>query len=180
MAVDGRVCGWADGDPLPAELLLAKAMVFDPHGLPAGIPVPEPESAAYGAHMLTVKGRAVRFRVAGTTPTKSGQFVTLWQRSTAGPIRPFDLSDGVDLFVVGVRDGAQRGQFVFPVAALARRGVVSRGGAGGKRAMRVYAPWVAVTSAQAARTQAWQREFFLPLDGNLPLDAARVYELYAA
>ena len=124
--------------------------------------VPEPESSDYCAHTLTLGGRPAVFRVAKTTPTKVGQFVTLWQRSLAGPIRPFDTSDGVELFVVQAGFGEGLGQFMFPLDELVRRGVVSVDGKGGKRAIRVYAPDVETTSAQARRTQKWQCEYFLP------------------
>lgn len=49
-------------------------------------------------------------------------------------------------------------------------------GAGGKRAFRVYPPWVTTTSRQATGTQAWQLDHFLPLDG--PVDVARARKLY--
>lgn len=136
----------------------------------------EPESADYCAHTLTLGGRRAVFRVAKTTPTKVGQFVTLWQRSVEGPIRPFDMHDGVELFVVQATFGAGLGQFVFPAGALARHGVVSVDGQGGKRAMRVYAPDVLTISAQARHTQKWQCGYFLPHDASV----ARVRELYSA
>ncbi|PYH01452.1 hypothetical protein CVV67_02860 [Arthrobacter stackebrandtii] len=145
-------------------------------GAPVADVAPEPESAEYQAHTLSLAGRPAVFRVAKTTPTKVGQFVTLWQRSSAGPIRPFDTHDGVALFIVQAGSGAGLGQFVFPLAVLARHGVVSVGGKGGKRAMRVYPPSVETTSAQARRTQKWQCEWFLPLDAP----AARALELISA
>lgn len=144
--------------------------------LPVADVAPEPESSEYQAHTLSLAGRRAVFRVAKTTPTKVGQFVTLWQRSVAGPIRPFDTSDGVELFVVQAGVGAGLGMFMFPLAVLARHGVVSVSGKGGKRAMRVYPPHVEVASAQAQRTQAWQCEYFVAHDAP----AERVRELYAA
>ncbi|WP_425861804.1 MepB family protein [Arthrobacter sp. TWP1-1] len=138
--------------------------------------VPEPESSDYCAHTLTLAGRPAVFRVAKTTPTKVGQFVTLWQRSAQGPIRPYDMSDGVALFVIQAGVGAGLGMFVFPAHTLAHQGVVSIDGKGGKRAMRVYPPDVETTSAQARRTQKWQCEYFLPHDASV----ARVRELYSA
>ena len=135
---------------------------------------PEQESAEYCAHTLTLGGRAAIFRRAKTTPTKVGQFVTLWQRSAAGPIRPFDTHDGVALFVVEAGVGAGLGQFVFPLSVLAHRGVISVSGVGGKRAMRVYTPDVQTTSAQARRTQKWQCEYFLSA-GATPEHAARLF-----
>lgn len=137
---------------------------------------PEPESAKYLAHTLLLDGRCAVFRVAKTTPTKAGQFVTLWQRSAEGPIRPFDTHDGVALFIVQADSGAGLGQFVFPLAVLAHHGVVSVDGKGGKRALRVYPPDVETTSVQARNSQRWQCEHYLPIDAP----AARVRELYAA
>lgn len=184
------------GPPAPhGDLLAAKALVYDPCGFAVSQPVPEPESAEYAAHAFTLDGLRVRFRAARTTPTKVGQFVTLWQRSApGGPIRPFDTADPVDLFVVGSQDGDHCGQFVFSPEALRRHGVVSAGGSGGKRAFRVYPPWVTTTNRQAGAAQAWQLAHFLHLpapsrrnpdpaphpaphpDG--PVDLARARELY--
>lgn len=146
---------------LPPELLTAIAD-YRSRGYRCSTPEAEPESQEYGAYTFSLNTQSVVFRIAKTTPTKIGQFVTLWQRSPGKgqPIRPFDVSDGVDLFVVSVRDSVNSGQFVFPQEALIKRGVVSQGGLGGKRAFRIYPPWTAPTSQQAQATQRWQSEFF--------------------
>jgi hypothetical protein len=123
-------------------------------------PIPESEGAEYDAHTLTVNGLPTVYRTAKTTPTKLGQFVTLWRRSEAGPIRPFDIGDRVMLFVVKVYDEEHSGHFVFPVETLVEHDIVSTNFSGGKRAVRVYAPWVTPTSAQAVRTQRWQIRHF--------------------
>ncbi|MBO0654550.1 MepB family protein [Streptomyces triculaminicus] len=161
------------------DLLAAKTLVYDPNGFTCSQPVPEPESAEYAAHGFTLDGLSVRFRVGKTTPTKVGQFVTVWQRSEEGPIRPFDADDGVDLFVISSRDSGHFGQFVFPREVLCERGIVSRNGSGGKRGFRVYPPWVITTNRQASSTQTWQVNYFLYLgheDG--PVDVARARALY--
>ncbi|MFE6687519.1 MepB family protein [Streptomyces sp. NPDC057743] len=163
---------------LHSDLLAAKTLVYDPAGFACSQPVPEPESAEYAAHGFTLDGLSVRFRVAKTTPTKVGQFVTVWQRSAEGPIRPFDAEDGVDLFVISSREGGHFGQFVFPREVLCERGIVSRNRSGGKRGFRVYPPWVTTTSRQASSTQAWQITYFLPVAEHAPLDAARARALY--
>ncbi|WMX44027.1 MepB family protein [Streptomyces roseicoloratus] len=165
---------------LHGDLSAAKARVYDPGGFACSSPVPEPESAEYAACSFTLDGRSVRFRAAKTTPTKAGQFVTVWQRSQEGPIRPFDADDRVELFVVSSRDGGGFGQFVFPCEALCERGIVSRGGAGGKRGFRVYPPWVTTTSRQARSTQAWQVDYFLHVGQDEPADLARAHALYRA
>ncbi|WP_251096254.1 MepB family protein [Streptomyces sp. Caat 7-52] len=163
---------------LHGDLLAAKALVYDPSGFACSPPVPEPESAEYAACAFTLDGRSVRFRAARTTPTKPGQFVTVWQRSEEGPIRPFDVRDGVDLFVIGSRDDDGFGQFVFPREVLCERSIVSRGGSGGKRGFRVYPPWVTTTSRQARGTQAWQVDHFLDLGRHGPADLRRAHALY--
>ncbi|MFD0418113.1 MepB family protein [Streptomyces sp. NPDC127108] len=169
---------WTSLGPVHDDLLAAKALLYDPLGLTCSQPVPEAESAEYGAHAFTLDGLAVRFRVAKTTPTKVGQFVTVWQRSEAGPIRPFDDADPVDLFVVSSREGEHFGQFVFPRGVLRERGIVSEGGVGGKRGFRVYPPWVVTASRQAERTQGWQRECFLPVPEGGGLDVELARKLY--
>ncbi|MFC9582011.1 MepB family protein [Streptomyces yangpuensis] len=160
------------------DLLAAKALVWDPSGFACSQPVPEPESAEYAACAFTLDGRSVRFRAAKTTPTKVGQFVTVWQRSEEGPIRPFDADDGVDLFVISSRDDDGFGQFVFPRAVLCERNIVSRNGSGGKRGFRVYPPWVTTTSRQARSTQEWQTEYFFIVDQNGSADLTRARTLY--
>ncbi|MFD7619918.1 MepB family protein [Streptomyces sp. NPDC059802] len=169
---------WPYGEPLHPELLAAKALVYDPSGFVCTRPVPEAESAEYGAHSFTVDGSAVRFRVARTTPTKAGQFVTVWKRSAKGPIRPYDSGDPVDLFVISTRDADGFGQFVFPRDVLCERDIVSRNGFGGKRAFRVYPPWVTTPNRQASRTQEWQVEYFLPVREGEAADPVRCRALY--
>ena len=152
--------------------------MYDPCGFTCSRPVPEAESAEYAAHEFTLDGSSVRFRVAKTTPTKAGQFVTVWKRRPGGPIQPFDAEDPVDLFVVSSRQDRQFGHFVFPRDVLAERGIVSRNGAGGKRAFRVYPPWVETANRQARSAQAWQVDHFLPIGADGSLDQARARALY--
>ncbi|WP_406206168.1 MepB family protein [Kitasatospora sp. NBC_01560] len=171
---------WLDSDPVHPDLRAAKALVHDPCGFTCTRPVPEAESAEYAAHTFTLDGRRVRFRAARTTPTKAGQFVTVWKRSAGGPIQPFDAADPVDLFVISTRNGDRLGQFVLPVDVLRRHGVVSVNGTGGKRAFRVYPPWVTTTNRQAGSAQAWQLDHFLSLPQDGPVDLARARELYRA
>ncbi|KKO62156.1 MepB protein [Janthinobacterium sp. KBS0711] len=132
-------------------------------GLPQA-PVPEAESAEYGACRATLDGKRLVLRVAKTTPTKTGQFVTVWKRPHPdAEIAPLDDTDPVDVVIIAVADddGAQHGFFIFPRKVLLERGVMSRAGAGGKRALRVYPPWCAPESVQAQRTQRWQAACFV-------------------
>ena len=138
-------------------------------GLPQA-PVPEAESADYGACRAELHGKRLVLRVAKTTPTKTGQFVTVWKRPhPAADIAPLDEADPVDAVIIAVADGRQDGLFIFPRGVLLERGVMSRAGAGGKRALRVYPPWCAPASAQAQRTQRWQARWFVAAGEQLRL-----------
>jgi hypothetical protein len=165
------------------DLMAAQALAYAPCGYSVDQLQPEPESADYAACTLLLNGLRVQYRVAKITPTKVGQFVTLWKRVGRGPIQPFDLSDPVDVFVVSTRSGPQLGQFVFPKAVLAAQGVVASGDLtgrhAGKRALRVYPPWDTTTSRQAQRTQTWQLKYFVDLSEGRAVDTERVKTLMA-
>lgn len=150
---------------LPGDLVLTMTELKR-LGCACSAPRADAESVEYGAHAFEVNGRNAVFRVARTTPKKAGQFVTLWQRTTPdgrGPIRPYDSSESVDLFMVSVRGDAALGLFVFPQDVLVARGVVSRGFIGGKRAIRVYPPDSEPTNKTAESTQRWQLEHYFPV-----------------
>lgn len=160
------------------DLLAVQALVYEPLGLACSAPETEAESAEYGAFTFDLDGASIRFRVAKTTPTKVGQFVTLWKRLDKGPIQPFDQSDALDYCVVSTRTPEQFGQFVFSKAVLCARGIVSVAGVGGKRAMRVYPPWDTTTNRQATATQRWQADYFLDLSPGRAVDKQRARQLY--
>ncbi|MCX5015291.1 MepB family protein [Streptomyces sp. NBC_00555] len=172
---------WSPKPGIPADLLRAKTLAYDPSGFTCSQPMPEAESAEYGACEFTLDGLSVRFRAAKTTPTKLGQFVTVWKRSASGPIQPFDAEDPVDLFVISTcedKQFGQFGQFVFPRDVLRERDIVSTNDSGGKRAFRVYPPWVTTTNRQARSTQTWQVEHWLQLPEDEPVDIPRAHALY--
>jgi hypothetical protein len=159
--------------PLPRDLLLALQGLYAQAGVAATRPPQrEQESGEYGACHLNLAGRAAVFRVAKTTPSKIGQFVTIWKRPTlSDEIAPLDSGDGIDLVIVSVADATHRGQFLFDQQALLKYGVMSRDGQGGKRAIRVYPPWSKPVAKDAIRTQQWQLRYFVAL---APRDAGAV------
>lgn len=183
--------GWDDGvaataqliDPalgeLPHDLLLAMRTLYRlARVATTRAPRREQESREYGACRLDLDGVAVVFRVAKTTPTKVGQFVTVWKRPRpSDEITPLDSRDGVDVLIVSVADASQRGQFVFDQQALLEYGVMSRDGQGGKRAIRVYPPWSKPVAKDAIRTQRWQLRYFVALTPQEAGAAARLREL---
>ncbi len=127
------------------------------------------ENASYKAMLFSVGGVVFQFRVARQTPTKSGHFVVFWKRSVSSLSVPYDVADLFDVFLIFVSswDGATQrdrcGYFVFTKDVLQEHGVISRHGVGGKRGLRVYAPWEVAGNRQAQRTQAWQIKAFFEI-----------------
>lgn len=164
---------------IPSDLSDTIRNVYGPAGLTASGAAREAESSEYRACRFRLNNRTVAFRVAKTTPTKIGQFVTLWKRpATGGVIAPLDISDDVAFVVVSVFDATHRGQFVFDRTTLAAKGIISVGGKGGKRAIRVYPPWTKPVARDAVRTQAWQIKHFLPLAGDGTADPELVRKFF--
>jgi hypothetical protein len=168
-----------DLSDLPGALATAVSELLDFAGLALTRAAQrENESAEYGACRLHLDGSAVVFRVAKTTPTKLGQFVTIWRRPRPGEnITPLDSGDGVDLVIVRVADACRQGYFVFPQQALIKYGVMSCSGKGGKRAIRVYPPWCSPVASAALKTQQWQLRYFVSLDAEDGIARMRMREL---
>lgn len=160
------------------DLLALQKLVYEPNGLTVSDLTKEAESKKYGAFEFKLNDRQVKFRVAKITPTKVGQFVTLWKRIGNGPILPYDVTDPIDLFVISVHNSEHFGQFVFLKAVLHEKGILSKEGKGGKRAMRVYPPWDKTHNRQAKTTQAWQLLYFFEIHPNGYIDTARFQKLF--
>ena len=163
---------------LHSDLFTALKVSYAPSGLIGHSFVKESESEEYGAFDFEMNGKRIKFRIGKITPTKIGQFTTLWKRIGKGPILPFDMEDPIDLFVINVRTSERLGQFVFPKTILWEKGIVSKDGKGGKRAMRIYPPWDVPDSRQAKNTQAWQLLYFFEIPSASPVDVSRVKKLF--
>ncbi|MER5117059.1 MepB family protein [Serratia marcescens] len=153
-------------DPAQGRIPVQLSDIINEVLLPAGIRISEPqreaESGEYGACQLEVEGKRALFRVANTTPTKLDQFVTIWKRPhVQDEIMPIDFDDGIEFVLVSVFDHTHRGFFIFNRHVLAKKGVMSVRGKEGKRAIRVYAPWVKPIVKQAITTQKWQLQHFV-------------------
>lgn len=92
---------------------------------------------------------------------------------------PYDLADPVDFFVFSVRTHEHFGQFVFPKTLLFEKGIISREGRGGKRAIRAYPPWIATVNRQAKNAQAWQEAYFFEIQKDKAIGSARVRALFS-
>ncbi len=119
------------------------------------------ESTEYGACTFNLGNHRIEYRVSKITPTKIGQFVTIWKRNNEGITAPFDISDDVDFIIINSREGDNVGQFIFPKYILVEKRILSQNGKDGKRGIRVYPPWDITTNKQAQKTQSWQLEYFV-------------------
>lgn len=155
-----------------------KALVFDACNFTLSTIFFENESLEYCACKFEINKLKAIFRVAKITPTKTGQFVTLWKRNKNEPIQPFDDSDAIDLVIINTKTECGFGQFVFPKNVLIEKGVMTNNLKEGKRAIRVYPPWDITTSNQAKKTQNWQLNYFLEIPKNQTIDLNRVKLLY--
>lgn len=138
----------------------------------------EKESSAYCAFRFEINKLKVVFRLAKITPTKTGQFVTLWKRkSEKGVIEPFEITDDIDVFVINVKTEKHFGQFVFPKSVLVQQGIITNLKEG-KRAIRVYPIWDLTLNKQAQKTQKWQLDYFITIPYDNTLDINRAQSLY--
>lgn len=163
---------------IPLDLLKAQKDIYEPLNLTCKNLSQEAESKEYGAYTFELNDRRVKFRVAKITPTKIGQFVTLWKRIGMGPILPYDMADSIDLFIISVRNTQHFGQFVFPKFVLYEKGILSNKGLGGKRAMRVYPSWDIPNNPQAIKTQAWQLKYFFEMPPHDNSDMQKIRKLF--
>ena len=155
---------------LPNDLAFIKESLYDPVGVTYSRISIDTESKAYSGVTFYVAGLWVVFRVAGITPKKSGQFVTLWQRNNRGITQPYDANDAIDFLIICTRKGPCFGVFIFPKSVLLQQGILSHYHEGGKRAIRVYPPWDTLTSKQAQATQKWQVAHFLTMSDPTAID----------
>lgn len=164
---------WNTLESLPQNLITAKEFVYDICGFECSEPQPEKESQEYDAFDFSIGESQIKFRSAKITPTKTGQFVTLWKRNTNGIIEPFDYTDKIDFVIVSVQKEDLLGQFIFPKAILLKKGIFTTETKEGIRATRVYPPWDETTSKQAQKTQQWQLEYFLSISDNIDINRAK-------
>jgi hypothetical protein len=164
---------------IDSHLLEIIERLYKPCGFSASFVTEEAEGAAYGASTFHLNQYQIKFRIAKITPTKIGQFVTLWKRNSAGVTCPFDHSDLIDIVVISTRYKNLFGQFVFPRNVLIEKGIISTKTREGKRGFRVYPPWDKAANKQALKTQNWQLNYFLAISEKGSVDYARAQSLYS-
>jgi hypothetical protein len=162
----------------PADLSLSKEIVYDKAELLITSVEKESESDEYSAYRFLLNNKNICYREAKITPTKTGQFVTLWKRNQTGTIEPFDYSDAIDFVIVNVRKEQNWGQFIFPKKALLEKGIFSTQNKEGIRATRVYPPWDETTSKQAQKTQKWQLDYFFNFSDQSKIDLEELRKVF--
>lgn len=161
-----------------SELERMNDMLFKVCGLELTDIQPEKESKEYSAMNFKLSGQNVKFRKAKITPTKTGQFVTLWKRNKDGITQPFDSSDDFDFYLILTQKETNSGLFIFPKAILIEYKVLSDKTNDGKRGIRVYPAWDLTTNKQAQKTQSWQTKYFLELSQNEKIDTNKAGKLF--
>ena len=156
-------------DSFHRDLKIAKELIYDNCGFKLTNPKLNTESVEYGACSFELNGKAIQFRVSKITPTKTGQFVTIWKRNHDRITQPFDISDNLDFIIIASRGQNNVGQFIFPKSVLADKGIITRNGKIGKRGIRVYPPWDKVNNKQAEKTQSWQIRYFINTTNSVDL-----------
>lgn len=149
---------------LPTNLQAVKKLVYDPNGFEMTHLKVDTESIAYDACTFSLDDLLIIHRTSKITPTKSGQFVTLWKRNNKEITTPFDSKDPFDFIVITAKNDNQLGQFIFPKSVLINKGIISHNGKSGKRGIRIYPPWTLTSNKQATITQQWQANYFLPIE----------------
>ncbi|WP_366183342.1 MepB family protein [Flavobacterium ovatum] len=156
------------------ELQNLNELVFKPSGLELSILQTELESKEYFAHTFQLGQYKVKFRTAKITPTKTGQFVTLWKRDNQGITAPHSISDDFYFYIIVTRQDRNFGIFLFPKAVLHENRILSDDSRDGKRGFRVYPIWDKTTSKQAQQTQFWQADYFVDLTESKPIDLRQI------
>lgn len=161
------------------DLQLAEKLLYKESGFQLQNLIWNSESTNYGACSFELNGKLIQYRVANITPTKIGQFVAIWKRNNEGITAPFDVADSLDFMIISVRDSENFGQFIFPKSVLVAKGIISQNEKGGKRGIRVYAPWDKPENKQAIKTQAWQINYFVEIRENSPVDFELVKRIFS-
>jgi len=149
---------------LNLEILQVKEFVYDKCNFEFSNLLIDSESEDYQACSFKLNSFQIIHRLSKITPTKIGQFVTVWKRNNKGITTPFDVSDNFDFIIITSKSDKNLGQFVFPKAVLLEKGIISNNNISGKRGIRVYPPWDIPTSKQAEKSQLWQTKYFYSIN----------------
>jgi hypothetical protein len=83
-----------------SDLEIVKELIYDKCGFDLTNLKQYSESIEYGACSFVLNGKTIEYRLSKITPTKIGQFVTIWKRNKDGIIEPFDILDDIDFIII--------------------------------------------------------------------------------
>jgi len=160
------------------DLELIDNLVFKPCGLDFSNFEKELESQEYSACNFKLDKQNIKFRVAKITPSKIGQFVTLWKRNEKGITQPFHISDDIHFYLIAARQQNQLGLFIFTKYVLHDNKILSDKIGDGKRGIRLYPGWDLTTNKQAQKTQQWQTKYLLEIPHDKLIDMKQAKHLF--
>lgn len=159
------------------DLELIDELVFKPLDFRVKDVKSDSESQKYDAQNFELNELKVIFRKAKITPTKTGQFVSIWKRNKLGITVPFDERDELDFMIIAAKTSINFGVFIFSKKVLLQHHILSDQSRDGKRGIRIYPSWDETTSRQAQKTQLWQSQYFLDLSHENQIDPNQAKDL---
>ncbi len=160
------------------DLKLIQKLVYDKCGFELNNLKQNIESEEYGACTFELNQKKIQYRVSKITPTKIGQFVTIWKRNNDGITEPFDFSDDLDFIIITAKQEGNIGQFIFPKLLLIEKGIItSESKKVGKRGIRVYPSWDTPQNNQAKKTQFWQLNYFFKINETEAVDYEKLKKI---
>lgn len=159
------------------QLELINKFVFQVCGIELNNLETELESQEYFAHNFELNNQNVKFRLAKITPTKIGQFVTIWKRNENGITEPHNILDKFEYYIIGTREEDKFGLFIFNKQVLTENKILTNKNVEGKRGIRVYPAWSLTTNKQAQKTQNWQTKYFVEIGNNNQIDIEKAKKL---
>jgi len=178
MCTKPTICSLPNIEDLPLHLQHFLNYLVPLGLVSTSVVLPELESEDYSAYRLMLKEKNYIYRSAKTTPTKIGQFVTLWQRKPEGFIAPFDSSGNINGAIIHVHEKDKSSYFIFDRDTLIKQKIISQAGEGGKRGFRIYPKWTSPIAKAAIASQHWQLASFIDTN-NSPdhVIAMRIHQL---
>lgn len=139
--------------------------------------IKEEESKEYSAYQFKINSKKIVFRISKITPTKVGQFVSIWKRNIDGITEAYNISDGIDFYMIACFSEVKSGLFIFPSSVLIKEKIMSDNTFEGKRGIRVYPIWDEVVNVQAKKTKVWQEKYFVDLSLSNTYTSKQILEI---
>ncbi|WP_158730324.1 MepB family protein [Flavobacterium sp. I-STPA6A] len=153
-----------------SEIQLLNNSIFKLCGIQLENVATEKESQEYFAHNFKLNKQKVIFRMAKITPTKTGQFVSIWKRNEKGITEPHHVDDDFEFYVIATRQAERFGVFIFNKTVLSENKILTSPKGKGKRGIRVYPNWSVTENKQAQKTQNWQTKYFVEIGNSNEID----------